>query len=146
MKTIAHKFVELIPENLESAVIYISTKYCTAIHKCCCGCGNEVVTPFSPTDWKLIFDGESITLSPSIGNWSFDCRSHYFIRNSEVHWAGTWSAKEIEKGRLVDKKYKAAYYNNKNQSSVKVSERKTKHKKWKLSSWLNVMLSRIHMD
>lgn len=136
MKTLNHKFVEFIPENIQENTIYVSIEYSTAAHKCCCGCGNEVVTPISPTDWKLIFDGETITLSPSIGNWSFDCRSHYFIRNNEVHWAGTWSDKEIKEGRLEDKRSKAVYYNNKNQSSVNVSESKPKPKKWKFWNWL----------
>jgi hypothetical protein len=25
----------------------------TAAHCCCCGCGEEVVTPFTPTDWSM---------------------------------------------------------------------------------------------
>ncbi len=60
-----HKFIEFVPTELENDVLYISIDYCTAIHKCCCGCGNEVVTPISPTDWKITFDGESISLHPS---------------------------------------------------------------------------------
>ena len=28
------------------------------------------------------------TLDPSIGNWSFACRSHYFMRKGRVVWAG----------------------------------------------------------
>jgi len=42
---ITHKFVEFIPEKIEEGVLYISIQYCTAIHNCVCGCGNEVVTP-----------------------------------------------------------------------------------------------------
>ena len=63
-----HKFVEFIPDELENGVLYVSVTYATAIHECCCGCGNEVVTPLAPNDWQLTFDGESITLFPSIGN------------------------------------------------------------------------------
>ena len=59
-----HRFVEIIPDAVEDGVLYISLKYCTAIHKFVCGCGNEVVTPISPTDWKLIFDGKTVSLSP----------------------------------------------------------------------------------
>jgi Family of unknown function (DUF6527) len=33
---------------------------------CCCGCGEKVVTPLRPTDWKLIFDGKTISLDPSL--------------------------------------------------------------------------------
>lgn len=80
------EFVEFIPENIKEGYIYISIEYATAVHKCCCGCGSEVVTPLSPSDWSLLFDGESISLHPSIGNWSFKCHSHYFIRNNNVIW------------------------------------------------------------
>jgi hypothetical protein len=86
IKKIATKFVELIPNELESGVLYISLKYNTAIHKCCCGCNQEVVTPFSKYDWKLIFEGDLISIEPSIGNWSFECRSHYCIHRNKVEW------------------------------------------------------------
>lgn len=95
MKTLKHKFVELIPESLEEDVLYISIEYRTAVHKCVCGCGNEVVTPISPTDWKLIFDGKSISLTPSIGNWNFKCKSHYWIINNKIKHARKWSKWEI---------------------------------------------------
>ena len=51
-----HEFVEFIPDKLVDGVIYVSIPYATVAHKCCCGCGMEVVTPLSPTDWELIFD------------------------------------------------------------------------------------------
>ncbi len=136
MKTLSHKFVEFIPENIQENTIYISIEYSTAVHKCCCGCGNEVVTPFSPTDWKLIFDGESITLSPSIGNWNFDCRSHYFIRNNKIHWAGNWTDEEIEQGRQDDKICKEAYYTKQSNSSNSHEERKSQARRWNLWKWL----------
>lgn len=82
--TLQYKFVELIPDDIETGTIYITLQYCTAIHKCVCGCGNEVVTPISPNDWKLTFDGKSISLYPSIGNWRFPCRSHYWIVKNNV--------------------------------------------------------------
>jgi len=110
MKILSHKFVKNIPEQLKEGIIYISIEYATAIHKCCCGCGKEVVTPLSPTDWKLIFDGQTISLYPSIGNWSFDCQSHYWIENNEVIWARRWSKKQIEVGRKKDDLDKKKYY------------------------------------
>ena len=73
--TLQPKFVEFIPKDLEDGIIYISMEYATATHKCVCGCGLRVVTPFSPTDWTLIYDGKSVSLDPSIGNWSFPCGS-----------------------------------------------------------------------
>lgn len=82
-KTVEHRFVENIPEIIEEGIIYITVIYGTAVHKCACGCGNEVVTPFSKSDWKLLFDG-IVSLMPSIGNWNFDCKSHYWITDSRV--------------------------------------------------------------
>ncbi len=105
-----HEFVEFLPDNLEEKVIYVSVNFGTVAHKCCCGCGNEVYTPLSPTDWKLTFDGESITLHPSIGNWNFNCKSHYWIRNNEVEWSDAWTDEKIRSGRLHDELKKKRYY------------------------------------
>ena len=73
---------------IEEGKIYVSIAYATAVHKCACGCGKEVVTPLSPTDWKLIFDGKTVSLDPSIGNWGFPCRSHYWVRNNRARMGG----------------------------------------------------------
>ncbi|MDO8513101.1 MAG: DUF6527 family protein [bacterium] len=116
MKIITHKFVEQIPRQLDDDVIYISLKYSTAIHKCFCGCQEEVITPFSPTDWQLAFDGKTISLSPSIGNWNFKCQSHYWIRNNQMVWAKKWSDIEIEAGRRQDLLNKERYYAKKKDS------------------------------
>jgi Family of unknown function (DUF6527) len=105
-----HRFVQYIPERLDSGVLYISMEYATAAHRCCCGCGEEVVTPFSPTDWSMTFDGEAVSLSPSIGNWNFACRSHYFIRRGRVLEAGAWTDNQVEGNRRMDRSAKARYY------------------------------------
>jgi hypothetical protein len=110
MKTLQHKFVESVPVDLENDVLYISLEYCTAIHKCVCGCGNEVVTPISPTGWKMTFDGKSITLDPSIGSWNLKCKSHYFIINSKIKYARKWSDSEIKYGRETEKKEQKKYF------------------------------------
>ena len=107
---LAYEFVKAIPDELEEQTLYVSMDYATVAHKCCCGCGREVVTPLSPTDWKLIYDGESISLSPSIGNWSFKCRSHYWIKNSIIRWAGQWSREKIAAGRAHDRSTKDRHY------------------------------------
>lgn len=101
-KVLHHSFVRFIPETVDEGVIYISMEYGTAQHCCVCGCGSLVVTPFSPTDWQLCFNGEAVTLSPSIGNWNFACQSHYWIRKGRIQWAGKWSEDEIEDGRKRD--------------------------------------------
>jgi hypothetical protein len=107
---LTHKFVKFIPETLEEGTLYVSMEHEVVIHKCCCGCGSEVVTPLSPTDWKLTFDGRSITLYPSIGNWGFECRSHYWIRANSVQWSTLWSTGEIEAGRAADRLAKKEYF------------------------------------
>ena len=108
--TLRYEFVKSVPEKLADGILYVSMDYATAIHKCCCGCGNEVVTPISPTDWQLTYDGISISLFPSIGNWSFDCKSHYWIERNSVRWAGRLSTKQIEAGRTHDRQVKGRYY------------------------------------
>ena len=105
-----HEFVEFIPAVLDPGVIYVSITYATAAHRCCCGCGNEVVTPLTPTDWALIFDGDSITLKPSIGNWGLPCNSHYWIIRNRVRWAKKWTRTMIENGRAQDVSNKASYF------------------------------------
>jgi hypothetical protein len=97
-----HEFIEYVPEVLQDGVVYVSIPFATVSHKCCCGCGRQVVTPLTPTDWSLSFDGQSISLHPSIGNWSFPCRSHYWIRQNRVTWAPSWTPEEIRAGRAQD--------------------------------------------
>ena len=107
-----HRFVEFVPDHIEDGILYVSLTYCTAIHLCPCGCGNEVVTPISPTDWELIFDGKTISLSPSIGNWSLKCQSHYWVKRNEIIYASRWDKDEIQAGRKKDKKRKKKFYKN----------------------------------
>lgn len=108
---IGHKFVEFIPEELEMGILYLSLEYGTAVHRCFCGCGEKVVTPLSPTDWNIVYDGESISLSPSVGNWSFECQSHYWIQNSRVIWSESWSNAMINEARRYDHRRKLENYN-----------------------------------
>ncbi|HEY5393008.1 MAG TPA: DUF6527 family protein [Ginsengibacter sp.] len=64
-----------------------------------CGCGNEVITPLSPKDWELTFKYKTGSFQSSIGNWNFECPSHYWIRNNNVEFAGLWSENEICSGK-----------------------------------------------
>ena len=89
-------FVPRIPTELESGVLYINLECNVAIHKCACGCGEKVVTPIDPKGWTLTYNGDTVTLSPSIGNWAYRCKSHYFIQRNKVKWARQWSDNEIE--------------------------------------------------
>ena len=108
---IRHEFVEFVPNELADRTLYISIPYATAVHKCLCGCGSEVVTPLSPTDWELGFDGETVSLDPSIGNWSLPCRSHYWIENNVAYAAPQWTSEEIESARTADKHLRERYLN-----------------------------------
>lgn len=118
-QVISYKFVDYIPDLLERGIVYVSLQFNTIAHSCCCGCGEEVVTPISPVDWTLIFDGETISLYPSIGNWSFPCRSHYWIRNNRVIWASPFSQEEINNNRIQDNLSREAYYKNKLSHNIK---------------------------
>ncbi len=119
MKTVRYKFVEFIPEELEEGVLFVSTKYQIAIHLCPCGCGNKVVTPLSPTDWKLEYKNGSVSLSPSIGNWSFKCKSHYWIKNNIIIWAEPFSDYKIARIREHERKEKKHYYRKKKWEKIK---------------------------
>ena len=105
-----HRLVTSIPRDLEPGVLYVSMEFSTAMHLCCCGCGEQVVTPFSPTDWRMSFNGESVSLWPSIGNWNYACRSHYIIRDGKVIESMPWSEWRIKRGREQDKEAKDRYY------------------------------------
>ena len=58
----------------------------------------------------LIFDGKTISLYPSIGNWGFKCQSHYWITNNRVRWADGWSKDKIDAGRAHDRFVKERYF------------------------------------
>ena len=105
------EFVEFIPEVLEDGRLYISQIYATAVHKCCCGCGLKVITPLSPTGWRLTVDGNFVSLDPSIGNWGYPCKSHYWIRRNAVQWSYEMTPEEIEAGRRYDAQVKERYFN-----------------------------------
>lgn len=40
----------------------------------------------APERWHLSYDGEFLSLNPSIGNSRLHCRSHYWIRRNKVVW------------------------------------------------------------
>lgn len=84
-----------MPSPLQPGVLYISQKYRTASHLCACGCGERVVTPLSESRWKIIAGDAGISLYPSIGNWNYACRSHYWIWHGKIEWSGQMSARRI---------------------------------------------------
>jgi hypothetical protein len=98
------QFVEFIPDRLTVGFLYISRRYSTATHLCCCGCGLEVVTPLNAAKWHLEERDGSVSLKPSVGNWSFPCQSHYWIENNKVRWAGCMSAAAIAQVQRRDRR------------------------------------------
>lgn len=107
--TIVPQFVELMPGQIQDGVLYISEKYGTAIHRCCCGCGQKVVTPLSPAKWQLRRSGVTVSLHPSIGNWNFPCQSHYWIRRNRVEWADSMTERQIRRVQERDKRDSQQY-------------------------------------
>lgn len=127
IQTIRPVFVDSIPDKIDEGVLYISERYKTAIHKCCCGCGEEVVTPLLPADWSVRRTGSAVSLHPSIGNWSCACRSHYWIRANRVVAAAAMSERQILTVKRRDKADKAAYIQHVNQQKTQVPRASTPH-------------------
>ena len=113
-----HQFVEFIPDTLRPEIVYISIEHDIAVHLCACGCKNQVVTPLSPAEWSITYDGRSISLSPSIGNWNFECKSHYFIRNGRTDWSRKFSRDEIEWVQERDSRDRDELYENEKSSPI----------------------------
>ena len=84
--SIQHKFVDEIPADLDEGVLYISTRFAIVLHKCCCGCQEKVAARLDPSRWRITFDGQTVSLYPSIGNWALPCQSHYLIVRNQVVW------------------------------------------------------------
>lgn len=102
--SIVPRFVALIPSQLEDGVLYISEQYQTAIHKCCCGCGEEVVTPLSSAQWRVRVVNDKVTLLPSVGNWNFSCKSHYWIKQNRIIWARSMTDSEVRYVQTRDRR------------------------------------------
>ncbi len=64
IKTIKAEYVDAIPAAIADGVLYVSTEFGKAVHKCCCGCGQEVVTPLGPTGWSVTIDGGAVSVFP----------------------------------------------------------------------------------
>lgn len=108
--SIEHEFVERLPAERRERTLYVSIPFATAVHSCMCGCGAKIVTPISPPQWKLTFDGDTVSLWPSIGSSGLACRSHYVIERNRVHWAPSWTDKQIASGRARDRTLRDHYY------------------------------------
>jgi hypothetical protein len=121
----AHRFTTQIPPHAElrAQTLYISMPYATAVHLCACGCGHEVVNPLSPTDWLLTFDGESVSLSPSINNSSLHCASHYWIDRNQIYWYETISKSRVAALRAADQRAKDRFYRTSTERDISTPQR-----------------------
>lgn len=102
--------VHYMPKVLEEGVLYVSEEFGTSAHLCVCGCGSKIRTPLGPTEWSFKESPLGPTLHPSIGNWQQACKSHYFISQGNIIWAGQWSPEEIKAGRTAEESRRKAYY------------------------------------
>lgn len=101
--TIRYEFVDLLPPVLEDNVLYISIENAVAIHRCFCGCGTKINTPISRRHgWVLSYDGDTVSLSPSIGSRSLPCQSHYWIEQNKVTFLGWYNVNA--QSEFADKK------------------------------------------
>ena len=96
-------WVEDMPNKMENGRIYVSIKHRLTEHLCACGCGAEVSLPLGPSEWKFEYNGDTVSLWPSIGNWRLPCRSHYVISENKTRWREQWSEERILAGRKRDR-------------------------------------------
>lgn len=120
IRTLQPEFVENFSEQLEEGKLYISEAFSSAGHKCCCGCGEEVITPLNPAQWMIRKDGGLVSLQPSVGNWKFACRSHYWIRKNRVIDAPPLSERVIERVKKRDRRDKDILIQKINKASTAV--------------------------
>ena len=107
---IVPQFVEFMPPELNEGFLYISQRFKTASHLCCCGCGTRIVTSLRETGWALTVKDDKVSLWPSIGNWDHPCRSHYIIRENQILCAEEMTPAQITRGRALDDARREAYY------------------------------------
>ena len=100
---IIYEFVSTLPKTLDYGVLYISEQYRTTAHLCACGCRYEVQLALGAGAWSYQIDGNNrISMSPSIGNSSYPCKSHYFIAIGSIAWCTDMTPGLIAAARFAD--------------------------------------------
>lgn len=122
-KSITPLFIEHFPHSLEEGVLYVSLEFNTAVHLCACGCKSETITKIAPKEWSLEYDGKDISLFPSIGNWDYPCRSHYWIREGKIILIDD-SKKSKSKSKKREKKLMPSIKKFINNKILKTNEKK----------------------
>ena len=60
---------------------------------------------------------------PSIGNWQFPCKSHYWISGGEIRWAEEWTPEQIEAGREAEDQRRRRYYRERDRQQIGILKR-----------------------
>lgn len=110
IKRLEPRFLAHFPEHLEEGVLCISEEFSLTAHKCCCGCGEDVILKLGPAKWRLTKESDgTVSLDPSVGNWNYACRSHYWIEHNEVLEAGPMSRGAIKRVQHRDRSERQQY-------------------------------------
>lgn len=110
VRVLRPEYVEHLPETLEEGILYVCEEFSLTAHKCCCGCGEDVHNKLGPAKWSLIKHSDGrVSLDPSVGNWKYACRSHYWICENEVLKAGPMSSRAIKAVQARDRQDRAKY-------------------------------------
>lgn len=148
-----HKFVDTIPGEIEDNVLYISLKYNVTKHLCPCGCGSEIVATLSPARYQLYYDGETVSLTPSFGNWLHECRSHYLIKKDKVVWAKSMPKHKSDAVIKRDQKELKEYintkkkYKHKSEATIQKDQQELNTKKESLFERIkNKLLKRLNLN
>jgi hypothetical protein len=112
LTTIKLARVQYIPKYPEPGILYVSEEFEAAVHLCACGCGAKVSTPLGPTEWSLTETTTGPSLYPSVGNWQFPCRSHYWIQGGQIIWSETWTPSQVQAGHRAEEDRRRAYYDS----------------------------------
>lgn len=135
-----HRYVEFIPKELEDGILYISDRFSTASHMCCCGCGQKVVTPLNPAKWHITEHGSTVSLTPSIGLGALPCRSHYWIRRSRVEWCPSMTEGETRRARIADEYASQVNTGERSPVTAPAPAKVEESRRWGRTIWLRLKL------
>ena len=110
-------WVDDLPDYMEAGTLYVSVKHRLTEHYCACGCGAEVSLPLGTSEWKLVYDGDSVSIWPSVGNWRLRCKSHYRIEANKTIWCPRWAEQAIVEGRRQDRNHTLLHIRRKNRNA-----------------------------
>ena len=118
-------FVDTIPidsSEIAEGTLYVSMKFDTVVHRCPCGCDSLVEVTLHPATRSLTYDGQYLSIDPSIGV-KLPCRSHYSIIKNQVVW---WDD-STHMGSLwydYDRKSKMRHYKDRANLKVRTRDRR----------------------